>query len=200
MLIVAIPKSASTSLSSTLHKYHKTIKCTQSFKFKTNPQPTGCKFLLHKKHSDCRELTRNEISLFSTPSYIHKQHIFPSRNNINLVRKFKKVILLRTPEDIVLAYRRALRKGLVKGHKYFQKAQSEDEWVKIAKDCGLMDDLEMFYNKWKAESERDPKTHLLIYYQDLINDTKNTINKIENFFGLSVTQNVILAKKRFTGE
>lgn len=121
MLIVAIPKSASTSLLATLSNVHG-LPAEQLFQLKTSV-PRELR-LLHKYHSDMRELGDAEIQSLTRPNRIHKQHIPPTVNNLNRLSGVRKVLLLRTPKGVVEAYHRAETKGLHASRKEFESADT----------------------------------------------------------------------------
>jgi len=102
MLIIAIPKSASTSLMRTLAKIHD-LPCDMHFKWNG---PLSKEFPnFHLQHSFGWELNEETVSYFINSEIIFKSHIVPSLNNLNLLCDHKKVILLRKPEGIIGAYR-----------------------------------------------------------------------------------------------
>ena len=92
MIIVAIPKSASTSLMLTLGKYHG-LEAKQDFSLSENDNPEHCQVLFNL-HSDVRELSEEDVARMSDPEKIFKQHIFPSPNNLRLLERVKKVVML----------------------------------------------------------------------------------------------------------
>lgn len=194
MLIVAIPKSGSTALMATLGSLHK-IEAKQNFSFSENKIPASSHFI-HKNHSDIRELNPQVVSKFNEQNRLYKQHVFPSENNLNLLRKTKKVVLLRKPKEVVKAYRRGAQKKIHNKLEGFPRDASEKEWIDKADDVGLLDDLKIFHEKWKAEAES--KNTLLIQYEELVDKPTETINKIEEFYELPVHDNVKLKKKRYS--
>lgn len=183
MLIIAIPKSASTSLLMTLKKYHK-IDATQTF-YKDFPKPTNTKFI-HQLHSDIRTLTDEQVALFQDPNHFYKQHIFPSKENLDLFSDVKKVILLRDPIDILGAYRRGAKKGVHNLIPGFDQNWNKEQWLQKAKEVGLWDDLVNFSTKWKENSNKE--NTLFINYSEYVDDPTATLNKVEKFFGLPITE------------
>ena len=184
MLIIAIPKSASTSLMLTLGKYHN-LEAKQDLSFSKNKSAENCQ-ILYKLHSDVRELTDNDVKLLSIPSAINKQHIYPSSNNVSLLSNIKKVILLRPPDEIILAYRRgAVNKvhNLLPG---YSSKMTENEWLEKSKSDGLYSDLTFFCKEWKEKAKSE--NTLFIDYQDYVENPNIVLNEIEKFYGLAVTQ------------
>lgn len=183
MLIIAIPKSASTSLLSTIGYLHD-IKAIQDFSFSANSKPENCNILFNY-HSDIRELDKLQVDNFSKKDIVNKQHIYPSDNNVNLLKNVKKVILFRDPHDIIYAYKRgALKKvhNLLNG---YSNDMTDEEWINKSKRDGLYPDLEFFIKNWRNNA--DPKNTLFIEYNEYLNNTKETINRIEKFYGLPIT-------------
>jgi len=196
MLIIAIPKSASTSLMDTLGKVCK-MPAQQLFK-KELSKPKELP-ILSNLHSDMREYSSKEIDIFTQNNKIYKQHIPPTENNLLLLRDKKKVILLRNCDEIISAYWRAENSGI---HSNFKKihnleVSSKEEWIKASRKAGLYDDLKFFYKGWLKES--NSKNCLTVSYNELIQNPKKVINEIEFFFDLPITNHSIeLSKKRYS--
>ncbi|ABA88529.1 hypothetical protein Pcar_1280 [Syntrophotalea carbinolica DSM 2380] len=195
MLIVAIPKSASTSLVKTMGLLHG-LPAQQKF-FKDAPVPATTK-LLHRYHSDIREFNSEQTDVFGDSGQFFKQHIPPTDNNLELVRGQKKVILLRDPREIIEAYYRASKKKIHKERDEFKNCTTVDEWHQAACDNGLFDDLQWFYDRWNSEAKKHAEENLVIDYSSLIADSEFVINEIEKFFNLSISENVSLSKERFS--
>lgn len=195
MLLIAIPKSASTSLMRTLGELH-SLDASQDFTFHNNPAPSGSRYL-HSIHSDIRKLNKNDVLGFSGNNKIYKQHIYPSSSNMELLHRDRKVVLLREPREVCLAYRRgALKKvhALLPG---FSVELGEDEWIERAMETGLYADLEFFFNQWSM-SDASGNT-LIVDYNRLMKSPKSVIRDIESFWELDLTEdNVVLARERYT--
>ena len=195
MLIIAIPKSASTSIMQTMGYVHN-LKSIQDFSFNTNPYPNDIN-VIHALHSDIRELNKTVIEKFNKKDIFYKQHIYPSKNNIHLLKDIKKVILLREPKDILEAYVRDSKKK----HKVFLRNYNVNKTktkclIKYLIEEGLLEDLINFKNKW--ENNKDANT-LVIHYSDYIRNTNKVVNEIESFYGLSLTNyNVKPVKARYS--
>lgn len=194
MLIIAIPKSASTSLVHTLGEIHSLPSKQEFLEVKKYNIPTEYE-VLASYHSDVREINQLIVDEWIRPNMFYKQHIPPTSNNLKLLNHVKKVVLLRKPEDIILAYRRADTKGLHEKRKEFAGCASENDWVERAKDIGLYEELERFYAGWISNSENN----LIIYFDDLVSEEKIQIEKISNFFSLRVyKKNIELKKYRYS--
>lgn len=192
MLIISIPKSASTSILKTISNLHQ-IEGRQLF-FKDYKIPEEYA-QLGKYHSDIRDFSLEDINTFLKNSKLFKQHIPPTINNLELLKNKKKVILLRDPKEIVMAYFRAEKKRLHERRQEFENVNNSDEWMRTAENIGLLDELNSFYKTWLEINDEK----LIIQYNDLIKEPKHTINSIESYFGLKKSdQRIILAKERYS--
>jgi hypothetical protein len=175
---------------STLGRIHN-IDARQDF-FPEMPKPENVN-ILWDFHSDIRELNTELAAKFEDSSVIYKQHIFPTENNINLLKGVKKVILLRDVEEIIEAYYRGFASGVHDKHPVFKG--SNEDWLSKAKDSGLYDDLQNFYEKWQNLQE----DKLTIHYKQLIENPAVVINSIEEYWSLPITEGTItLDKKRYS--
>lgn len=195
MLIIAAPKTANTSLMKTLGELHQRDSIQKFFPEYEIPEHFS---LLATIHGDIRELDDEKTTIFKESTIIHKQHIPPTENNRLRLKGTKIVLLTRPPLDILMAYRRIyLLHGPEKQkalHNIFSESQTEEDWIKIAEDTGLFQQITDFIELWKKE-----ENVLEITYESLINHPKDTINAIESFFELPVTKkNFTLAKERYS--
>jgi hypothetical protein len=200
MLIVAIPKSASTSLMVTLAgMYGKPYK-----QFYSDWGKAVEYVYLHNLHSDCKEINAESAKYmgFHTKNQVFKNHLPPTNNNINLLKDVKKVILLREPIEIIPAYKRSFEKGF-EDYSFFKESddfkglKTEKEWIERSIDLELLNDLYRFFYGWRnVELLNDC---LIITYNELINNTEITIRKITQYFGMhNKHKKIVLAKKRYT--
>jgi hypothetical protein len=194
MLIIAIPKSASTSLMDTLGRLHKKPAEQKTDLIANNPISDEFKFI-HKYHRDMRELNIDIIKKLSNKNSLYKQHILPTKNNMELLKNTKKIILLRKTKEVIIGYKREFNKtNDAYNRKDFRVCNTDKDWIDKAKKIGLFDDLFNFNQRWK----KDDSDKLIIYYDDLIKNPKKEINKIEKYFGLPQSKKVVLSKKRYT--
>lgn len=192
MLIVAMPKTASTSLMTTLGRLHG-IPAEQTV-FGDKPKPVEVD-VLHLFHSDVRELDLATARTFGMPEKLFKQHVPPTANNRWLLHSLKKTILLREPNEVIEAYFRGMRRGLVSPPKRFAECGDRAAWRRLAEATGLLRDLRRFRDGWLS----DDGDNLIIWYSDLIRDPRDSINRIEAHFGLPLTETpVTLDKKRYS--
>lgn len=148
MLIVAMPKTASTSLMETLGIRHAMPR--QQLPLLSNPWPNSSEWqALTHLHSDTREMTEADVERFTKKDTLYKQHILPTAGNLSQLRTHALVVLLRKPIDVVLSYRReALLTKQVP--MMWRGVQSESEWLARAEDAGVLSDLRAFDDGWRG--------------------------------------------------
>jgi hypothetical protein len=196
MLIVAIPKSASTSLMHSLGKA--SAHAATQLIFPEEPPPNTCT-ILHQYHSDVRKLTDQHIQRFTDPEKWYKQHIYPSRENLEATRHLRKVVLLRDPKEIIAAYHRAVQAHVHKEREELTTKSDMENWLDEAKRIGLQDDLAFFYNNWIQEAEDHPEQTLIVQYADLLARPDETMRTILAFFSLEAPKKPLsLSKKRYS--
>lgn len=194
MLIVAIPKSASSSLLETLGKLHKLPTKQDNSLVRNLPISNEFEFI-HKYHGCMREIDVKFVNRWTGNDGFFKNHVLPTKNNLELLKGKKKVVLLRSVEDVILAYMRERDKFNDKyRRKEFKACKSEIQWLNMAKEIGLFSDLVKFNEFWKS----DNSDKLIIQYHSLIKNPQNVINDVEEYFGLTKSKNVKLSRKRYT--
>lgn len=179
-----MPKSASTSLMITLGEAHN-LSAKQDFSLKENKVPSITN-LIHTVHSDIRELEPENIVKFNDRSLVYKQHIFPTENNLDLLKHTKKVILIRDPKEVLYAYVRGAKKmynGLPEG--YLVDGLSKKKLLEKAQKDGFFKDICFFKEEWITKA--NPDNTLIVDYKDYVNRTKFVLNKIESFYNLPLT-------------
>lgn len=189
MLIIAIPKSASTSLMRTLASLY-TKKGVQKMKGKR----VKCKNypLLGKYHSDIRDIESSDIL---NERFVQKQHYPPTPHNRKILKNVKKIILLRSPLEVIEAYQRAHIKKLHKPKEEFSRCSTSEEWVHQAKEIGLYEEVKQFYEGWKEVSD---SLTLTITYEELVDSPKSIFRKIADFYHLPFKPKATLSKARYS--
>ncbi len=198
MLIISIPKSASTSLLDTFGKLHLLPSRQASLKNGSKSEEFP---ILSSYHPDTRQLLKAHIDTFAKADVLYKQHILPTTHNIALLKNIKKVVLLRNPYDVLLAYHRGISyHKVIKKDMYHEAIQEEilsaGEWIEASQKNGFMKELRNFYEEWLQE---EGEQTLVLHYKELIDDPQKAINQMEDFFGMPVTTKKIkLSKKRYS--
>jgi hypothetical protein len=192
MLIVAIPKSAGSSLTKTLAETHKLVlKSGITHYGKVGKSPN----LVEYRHGSMRNIKKEDAEQFKKKNTIYHEHIFPTKKNIKLLKDQKKVILLRDPEEILHSWWRAEQSVIHPKLPMLKDCKTEEEYVKKAKKLGALKIFQDFKKGWE---ENKGKNDLIIYYKDLMDDPGGTINKIEKFFYFPESKKIKLLKEHYS--
>lgn len=193
MLIISIPKSASTSLLDTFGKLHALPSRQLDFKNRSSDADFP---LLGNLHNDTCKLRNEDFSVFKDQHMLYKQHILPTEEHVKVLKNIKKVVLLRNPYDILLSYRRATVKGIHPEKNGMHSSLSEGEWIEKAESNGFFDEIKNFHQGWMQQQDENT---LILRYKELVNNPHQSINKIEAFFDLPITKRkIVLSKKRYS--
>ncbi len=177
MLIIAIPKSASESLVQTLAELHD----RPGKIYRARLRPAKGFERLAGIHSDVREYSPAAVRELANPGVFYKNHVPPTKNNRALLRSVKKVVLLRDPEDVLASYRRGI------------KART-DKMLLSYLDEAFAREVAAFARGWS----RTDRNTLQLRFEDVIRHPQETVNRIERFFGLPESRNVVLKKFHYT--
>ena len=153
MLIVAIPKSASSSLVASLAQATGWPRQNADIRKRfLTPAPAPDGFAQLKRfHSEVADLTPEVATLIALPDQITKLHVVPTANNTALLRDMRKVVLLRPAEEIVAAYWRGLETSTwttLVGD--IARCSSQAEWMGLADRIGLTSELHQFNEGWQS--------------------------------------------------
>lgn len=189
-----MPKTSSTSLMETMGRLHNLPYIQDNDHVRHLPISTEFRFI-HRYHGCMREMTKDFFDKWTEDDIVHKNHILPTINNLNLLKDKKKVVLLRSDIDqAVLAYKRAQQKKIHAPRREFRVCKTDDDWLSRAIEVGMYGDLENFRDRW----EEDDGERFLLYYEEVVSDPKFWINEVEKYFGLSVSDSVVYAKRRWS--
>jgi len=108
------------------------------------------------------------------------------------LRDAKKVIIVRDPKEVVKSYMRSVKHGVHKPIEIANWYDPEQIWIDKAKETGLMRDLEVFVDKWKAKTRQG----IIIDKKHITENTKNCINYIEEYWSLDKTKRPINLDER----
>lgn len=193
MLIIAIPKSASTALMLTLGLLHGLP--ARQVMFPRQAWPKRPRFdNLARLHSDARELVVEQRGQFLGSDSFHKQHIVPTDHNVELLAGTAPVVLVREPEDIVTAYRRADGIREHPPRPAFKGLTTEEDWQERAEEIGLIDELTCFRDTWSGFDGA-----LVLEYSRVVSELDACIDAIEDHWGLPRSARpVSLVKARYS--
>ena len=195
MLIIAIPKSASSSLTETLCEIHGLTNATADINELFAKQSVPGVSLLFRYHSLPQIDEELAERVLGDEKQIYKLHMFPTEQNKRLVEGRKKVVLLRRPEEIVLAEKRAQEAYIHSKRNDFAGCSSEEEWIARSRELGLYQDLEEFERGWR---ELNDGQTLFLDFEEITKEPQKSVNKIEEFFGWPVSRKVKLKKERYS--
>ena len=195
MLIIAIPKSMSSSL-----KKYMSMKPGVHSEYRLPPlqKVRGWKFFSHFTNA-CGNFPKDLVlKLCYDKTTIWKAHIPPTEHNLRVFNGEKKVVLLRKLSGIIASWRRTtlLVKRPLSGLNFPVSYLKKDDkaWVQYAREIGLLDELKRFKQGWNSS----PKNTLYITYNQLLRNPKKTVNRVEKFFGLPISNEVALPRIRYT--
>jgi len=192
MLLVAIPKSASTAFMETISRAHR-LKCDMHYRWDGKKAEEFPKFGL--QHAWDFELNEAAAQHFVDTETLFKVHVLPTINNLALLKGCKKAVLLRRPEGIVGAYKRGHETGVYRQKTdAFSGCSSDEDWLTRAKEIGIYDDLKRFREIW-MDVEDDK---LIIHFEDMVKDPAREIARFEEYFGLPRSGAKELLKRKYT--
>ena len=197
MLIVSIPKSASSSLVASLQAVtgyrRNTPKVRKQF-LRPAPPPPGYS-QLKRFHSEVAEVSDEAVKTLLQPEQITKLHIVPTDNNLRQLRDVPKIVLLRPAEEVVAAYWRGMETATwTTSVKEIARCDSLDQWMQTAADMGLTDELKAFDRRWRAADGN----LLVLDYQHLVTDSDAAFAAVFEYFGLDINEMPELAKVNYS--
>lgn len=181
MLLIAQPKSASTSLISTLCQISKKkmiLGTKTDKKCKEFEELQKCHSIMGEKdYTFFEKVIRDKRK-------IYREHILPTSMHLRILEKFDDpiLILLRKPEDSFDSYVRMFNKN-------------KNNWInrKI-----LLTDLKQFYHTYINSHLNFKSNFLIIFYSDLVLNYENTIKQVLTHLRLHGTI-LPLQKRKYTG-
>jgi hypothetical protein len=180
MLIIAMPKSASTSFSETLGKIiNKKVRLIL-------PSDKKDKIIsgyeeITKCHCNMKERPEKLLDKLANDNIIHREHLIPSDHHIDVLRRVEKpmILLLRDPDDVFDCYNRMFEKN-------------KNNTIDREK---LKNEIRNYYTSWK---KLNIDNILTIHYSELVLDYNRIIKEVVGH--LKCTGKIIpLLKKKYTG-
>jgi hypothetical protein len=180
MLLIAQPKSASTSLTRTIAKIG---KLNYRLGIPRRSKDINCEGFEDMQRYHDNMIKRSELFLKQVvkgKKTIFKEHLLPIESHLNILSRFNDpiIILLRKPEDSADNYKRIGCKKLNLNN--------------------LVRNFKTFQNKY-IEWAKNRKNVLIVYYEDLILNYKVVIKKILKHYNIKYRKIIPLLKVKFTG-
>lgn len=191
MLIIAQPKSASTSLVKSLAKI-------SGIKFK-NGESRGRNYIacngfeeLQKYHTTTHARSADYLQKWAIRNdCILKDHILPTNEHIQALWGHKAIVLLRDPEHTIDNYVR-MRDKYLSGHMPEKEAKELhlETFLKVDFDT-FCEDIRTYHEGWRSAG-----IGLIIDYDQLVMCPRNTLLKCLKYLGLSTRGKIELIKAR----
>jgi len=198
VLIIAIPKSASTALVATLSKAHALPIRTREIRDEVllrRPIADDYWHVAQFHRRDFVELDDSVARVTASRELLAKFHFPPTPRNQAVLRGTPKVILLRDAQEIVSAYRRGEESGAWPTKSYeFAYCFSEAGWQERARETGLLRELSNFAIGWRAHDGEK----LVLDSAELVAAPEQSLTRIESYFGLRVSGVRELQPERFS--
>ena len=202
MLILAIPKSASTALVATLCEAHGLPVETRRIRddvLLRRPIAPGYWHAAQFHRRDFVELDERVAGVMAARDLLVKFHFPPTPRNQAVLHDVPKLILLRDAEEIVSAYRRGEETGSWPTKSYeFAYCFSEQGWQRRARETGLLAELRRFAEDWRAHAG----DKLVLESAELLAQPARALARVEDYFGLPRSGAAALRPERLsrTGE
>jgi hypothetical protein len=195
MLIVAQPKSSSTSLLATLREVSGLTSSAQQCYIDgsrvrdcfSNPPEFP---VLREIHSDVANYEPSFLDQWTDADVFFKQHVVPSPHNLSLLQEKRYVILRRDPEASYQAYLRSLQfmDGFCARYTRFRLLEDRSQSVRK--------ELETFHERYQDP----PGETLALTYENVTKRPARTVSCVLDFFGVSYAEgeDVELARRRYS--
>jgi hypothetical protein len=187
MLLIAIPKSASTSLATTIAKISG-LHC--GLGIPATKIDINCEGYEEIQKYHCNMVERSPLFLqqiIKGRKKIFKEHLLPTDRHLKILNKFKEriVILLRDKNDVYDAYRRIDIEHYKKEKKYINLKQ-------------IKEDINNFHDRYMWWASNKPNV-IVFYYRDLITNYQAVMNRILKWYKLKRCKIIPLMKLKYTG-
>lgn len=200
MLIIAIPKSASTALVSTLSAAHALPIRTKEIRddvLLRRPIAAGYWHAAQFHRRDFVEVDEPSATVMAARDLLAKFHFPPTPRNQAVLRRIPKVVLLRDAEEIVSAYRRGEETGAWPTKSYeFAFCLTERGWQEHARKTGLTQELRAFADGWRSHDG----DKLVIEAAELVAQPARTLARVEEYLGLARSELRELRRERSSRE
>jgi hypothetical protein len=197
MLIIAMPKSASSSLARSLSDATGVPVANRAARapWKARPRAASFPLMAAIHHGDAYELAPSDAEALAAIDGVAKHHILPTANNTAVLAGVRRIVLLRDPDEVIDAYWRGYATGVwPDAFKVLGAGRTIEEWRAAARTAGLDAELERFAGGWRQA----PGETLLLDYAGLTADSDRTLRQALDFFGYSEAAVPALAREKFT--
>ena len=198
MLIVAMPKSASSSLARTLARAHGLDEWNQDINEAHPAQFPADHRLLQTFHPFPGVPAAELRAMTQDPSALRKLHLFPTAEVRAAIADSPVVVLVRDPAEIVDAEFRGFVSGIHPLAPSMPRTASLERWRIAARAGGLLASLTALHDAWIALATDDPRL-LLVTYRGLLEDSSATLAACAEHLGLPPSGHLELLRERYSG-
>jgi hypothetical protein len=183
MLLIAQPRSASTSLAKTIAEIG---KLNVNLGIPRNEFDIDCEgyIEIQKYHSNMVERNMKFLSQeIKGRKTLFKEHLLPTNRHLKILNKIGRIpyiVLLRDPDESLDSYIRLFKKN---------KDYDKDK---------LLNDLRDFHDRYMWWASNKPNV-LIFYYRDLILNYNTVIRKILKHYKIKYNKIIRLKKLHYTG-
>jgi hypothetical protein len=198
VLILAIPKSASTALVATLAYAHGLPVRTREVRDEVllrRPIAPGFWHVAQFHRRDFVEVDAAVAVVLAAPGSFVKFHFPPTPTNQAMLRNIPKIVLVRNAEEIVSAYWRGEESGAWPSKSLeFAYCLGERRWQSRARALGLTEELRAWEEGWRLHDG----SKLVIESAELLANPRRMIRHAERYLGLPESGAGELLRERYS--
>lgn len=198
MLIIAMPKSASSSLARTIARAHGLAEQNDDINAEHPPQFPAAHRLAQELHPYPAVSADTLRGIVTDRSALRKLHLFPTEPVLEAIMDEPVVVLLRDPAEVVDAEFRAFIAGIHPLAPSMPRTASLER-SRAAAAGGLLASLRSFAEEWRAVAAARPQQVLLIDHLEVVRDPSRVLAACERHFGLPPSSGLELLRERWSG-
>lgn len=198
MLIVAMPKSASSSLARTLARAHGLDERNDDLNAEHPPQFTDRHALAQALHPYPAVPTEALRRVVADRTALRKLHLFPTPAVLAGIAGTPVVVLLRDPDAIVDAEFRGVVTGIHPLAPGLPRTASIRRWRAAARTGGLVTSLADLAEGWRTAAAERPEL-LVVTHAELVRDPDRVLAATAAHLGLPRRPGLELLRERYSG-
>jgi hypothetical protein len=199
VLIIAMPKSASTSLARTIARTHGLAEYNGDINAENPPQFPAAHRLAQELHPYPAVPAETLREIVTDRTALRKLHLFPTGPVLEAIADQPVVVLLRDPAEVVDAEFRAFIAGIHPLAPSMPRTASLGRWRAAAAAGGLLASLQSFAEEWRAVAAARPQEMLLIEHLEVVRDPTRVLAACERHLGLPPSSGLELLRERWSG-
>lgn len=199
LLIIAMPKSASSSLARTIARAHGLEEYNGDINADNPPQFPAAHRLAQELHPYPAVPADTLRGIVTDRTALRKLHLFPTGPVLEAIADQPVVVLLRDPAEVVDAEFRAFIAGFHPLAPPMPRTASLRRWRAAAEAGGLLASLRSFAEEWRAVAAARPQEVLLIDHLEVVRDPTGVLAACERHLGLPPSSGRELLRERWSG-